>query len=114
MYYYRAQSINFLIFFNDKDIINLKIFPAHSAILRENSQYRTRLRIAERERNRREEELKRLLTLPQSTKSVNNNSKLSYSTLSENRIEMMALKRKILLYERLLKEKTRENTYVYL
>ncbi|KAL7070107.1 hypothetical protein ACQ4LE_010340 [Meloidogyne hapla] len=88
----------------------LHVKKAHHAVLRENSQYRTKLRIAERERNRREEELKRLLTVPQQTKTLNNNKLSPHSTIAENRIEMMTLKRKVLLYERLLKEKTRENS----
>lgn len=104
----------------------LQLKKAHTLALRDNVQCRTRLRIAERECKRREAEMQRLLSMvswQNGTASTNSsmanggakrngtNGAIAVSqSARDTRIELATLKRKVLLYERMLHEKNRENS----
>jgi len=82
---------------------------AHTAALRENGQFKTRLRIAERECKRREAEVQRLL----SQSSWQSSTAPGGGPSPEHRLELAGLKRKLLLYERMLHEKGQENAFAF-
>ena len=85
----------------------LQVKKAHSTALRENAHCRTRLRIAERECKRRETEIQRLLATP-NWRSQNSPSS-GGAPSPDSRIELAALKRKLILYERMMHDKSQEN-----